>query len=302
MTRRMTLAVLCAAATACGGSDSGGNAAVSKEFTYGPASPATSSQASALQGSLTSALALQGSSEPSASDAQGVAQFSGVTTALLGSPLESISAVGTSSAARATALTKARSALLSDADFAGVNFDGACVVATSTSVTLNNCTVDINEMDGSSTVTGRVTANGSATLTNSNQTLTWDVTVSADVDVSGNGVSGSAGLSYHTAGTITVTPPTDAADGTIEGTMAAEMGVRASANGQTLSVGVHEALALNGITYQTTPSACVTGGTLEAKRVWTDWNVPGSSAPRPSDRAALVTFTGCDTATVQLSI
>lgn len=298
MTRRMTLAVLCAAVAACGGSSgSGGNAAVSREFNYQTtSSPAGSSAQSAVQSSLTSTLALQGS--PSAQNAQGATMFMGTTSALLGSPTEGLSLAGTSGSVQQRALTRARSAFLSASDFEDLDFDEACVVSTSTSVTLNNCTVNINETDDGTTITGTVTANGSVTLTNANQTLTWDVTVSANVDVSASGGSGSGGGSYHAAGTLTVTAPTDAADGTIEGNMTAELGFHASSGGQSLSIGVHESLALD-LTYQS--GECVTGGTLEAKRVWTDWSVPGEST-RPSDKAALVTFTGCNTATVQLSI
>jgi hypothetical protein len=294
----MMLAVLCAAVAACGGSGSGGNAAVSREFNYGQASTADSSQASAVQSSLTSTLALQGS--PDAQNAQGVAEFSGVTTALLGSPVEGLSLTGTSGSVGQRALTRARSAFLSTSDLEDVAFDEACVVSTSTSVTLNNCTVNINETDDGTTITGTITANGSVTLTNANQTLTWDVTVSASVNVSGSdgSGSGSGGGSYHAAGTLTVTAPAGDADGTVVGEMTAELGFHASSGNQSLSIGVHESLALD-LTYQ---SECVTGGTLEAKRVWTDWSVPGEST-RPSDKAALVTFTegGCNTATVQLS-
>lgn len=296
MTRRMVFAALCVAAVGCGGGGSGGNAAASREFSYGAPTTADSSQANAAQGSLTSALALQGS--PGVENAQGVAQFSNVTSALLGSSVSISALTGTSRPAQERALTRARSALLSGEDFDGLDFDEACVVSTPTSVTLNNCTVNIDETEDGTTITGTITANGSVTLSNANQTLTWDVTVSANVSASGSDGSGSGGLNYHAAGTLTVIAPTDSAPGMIDGEMTSELGVHATANGQSFSVGVDEYLALNDLTVQAGP--CVTGGTLEARRVWTSWSVPGESTP-PPNRAALVTFgPACGEATIQI--
>ncbi len=295
MIRRMVLALLCVVAVGCGGGGSSGNSAVSKQFSYGNEIPAGSYQQSAVQGSLSSALSLQ--SSPDVSGAMSVTEFSGVSGALLGSP--SFSLTGATGSAQQKALVKARSAAIFSPTDYGAQFDDPNCVATSpTSVTLSNCTVTVTETSGGETIRAKATTNGSVTLTDANQTLTWDLTISVSVTVSDG--SGSGGGRFHAGGTLTVTPPTATADGAINGKMTTEMSINASGGGESLSIGLDEALILD-LTYRTSPSTCVTGGTIEAKRTWPQWSVPGSS-PRPADEAALVTFTGCGAATIKLSI
>lgn len=290
--KRTTIAsLLCLAAAACGGNGITGNAAASKKFTYGPPTAATSTQASALQGSLSSMASLQ--SAPDASSAASFTEFSTVTDALVGSPAFGLAPDGVQVQGRALT-TARRAALFSPTDY-GTSFDNpACVTATPTSVTLSGCKVTVTETSGSESVTVIVTTDGSVTLGNANQTLTWDL--SMVLTIAATGASGSG--RFHGAGKITVQAPTATADGTIQGDMTTEVSMSASGGGQSASLRIDEALDLN-VTYRTSPSSCVTGGTVEAKRVFADWSIPNVS--RPADKGAEVEWQSCGNATIALS-
>jgi hypothetical protein len=300
--RKLTAIVplLCLAISACGGKDNSGNAAASKQFTYGPASPADSVQSAALESSLSSMTSLQ--SAPGVSSATSLVLFSGVTDAMVGADAFSVAAPAV--AAQRNALARARSAALYSPTNYGTDFDNPeCVTVTNTSVNLSGCklTVTVTESSNSETVTATVTADGSVTLSNGNQTLTWDLTLAVSVTASGTGGSVSGGGQFHAAGDLTVLAPTATAEGSVKGSMTSEASLHASAGGESISMRVDESLHID-VTYQTSPSTCVTGGTVEAKRVFADWSVPNVS--RPSDKGAKITFTsgGCNTGTIQVSI
>ena len=281
MTTRIGLALaLGAALAACGGGNHG-NAAAGKTFTYDAPVTATGSEASAIDASVTSAQGL--ASSPDESAAQSFADFSAVTSALLGGdPVGLPTAVSPGADAR-TALFVARRAGV--AATSGSFQNPGCVTKTLTSVTLSGCKVVATEADGT---TLTVTADGS--LAAALDTLTWDLTV-------GVGLSGSPqGLvvngSVHDSGKVTVTSTTAI------GAMRREVNVTASASGQSASLGMDESLDFD-VTHD--PALhCVTGGTLEAKRVWTQ-RPQGASTAQLQDRGAKVTWTGCGIATVAFS-
>jgi hypothetical protein len=297
--RTAIVSLLCLAISACGGHDSGGNAAASKQFTYGQAITADPTQAGALQTSLSSMTSLQGA--PGVSSAASLVEFSGVTDDLVGASDTVLSPLGMG--AQRTALARARSAALYSPTNYGTDFDNpGCVTVTSTSVSLSGCKLTVYEASTDGTAaTVTVTAGGSVTLSNGNQTLAWDLSLAASVAISGSGGSGSGGAQFHSAGKLTVQAPTATADGTVEGSMTSEASAHASANGQSISMRVDESLDID-VTYHTVPSNCVTGGTVEAKRVFAEWSVPNVS--RPTDKGAKITFTtgGCNTGTIQISI
>jgi len=282
------VSLLCLAVAACGGND--GNAAASRQFTYGTPGAATSVQTAALQSSLSSMALLQ--SAPDASTAVSFTEFSGVTYDLFGDSGLSFAAV----AATKTALAKAQNAaLLSPTDY-GTGFDDpACVTVTSTSVQLSGCTITLKDSLG--TPIGTVKADGSVTLSNSNQTLAWDLKLSVHLTFAGSG-GGSGDGSFHSAGNVTVQAPTDAAPGTVKGSMTSEVSVSASGGGQSESMRVDESLDIN-VTYENIPTTCVIGGTVEAKRVFADWSIPNMS--RPADKGVKVTWTGCGTGEIAFS-
>lgn len=294
MTKRTVfLSLLWLAAAACGSND--GNAAAAKKFTYGAAQTATSTETGALQASLSGMTSLQ--SAPDASAATSFTEFSEVTDALVGSSVYSLAPVDVP--AQQKALAKARSAALYSPTNYGADFDNPqCVTATSTSVKLSGCKLTVTESSSSGSGTITVTADGSMTLTNTNQTLNWDLTFSLSGNASASGTSVSFSGGFRGKGDVTVLAPTATSDGTIKGSMTSETSMSASGNGQSASLRVDESLDLT-ITYVTSPSTCVTGGTVEAKRVYENWDVP--NANRPADKGALVTWTGCGTGTIQFS-
>ena len=281
------VSLLCLAVAACGGND--GNAAASRQFTYGTPGAATSLQTGALETSLSSMTSL---SAPDVSTAMSFTDFSSVTDDLFGG-----SAFFATVTAAKTALAKAQNAALLSPTAYGTGFDDpACVTVTSTSVQLSGCKITLKDSFG--TLIATVKADGSVTLSNSNQTLGWDLRVSENFPVTGSGGSASVDASLHSAGNITVQAPTDAAPGTVKGSMTSEVSVSASGGGQSESMRVDESLDIN-VTYENIPTTCVTGGTVEAKRVFADWSIPNMS--RPADKGVKVTWTGCGTGEIAFS-
>lgn len=267
---------LAAALAACGGGDHG-NAAAGKQFTYGAPATASTDEANAVNASITRAHGLK--SSPDENAAQTFADFSAVTSTLLGAP-EVNSSIAVSPSADRTALFVARRAGV--AATTGSFQNPGCVTKTPTSLTLSGCKVVVTDTDGT-TIT--VTADGS--LLAAVDTLSWDLTVRVGLSGSPQGLSGNA--SVHDSGKVTVTATT------ATGAMRRETGATASYSGQSASVGLDESLDFD-VTYDSA-IPCVTGGTLEAKRVWTQrpQNVP------VKDRGAKVTWSGCGIATIQLS-
>ena len=282
------VSLLCLAVAACGGND--GNAAASRQFTYGTPGAATSLQTGALETSLSSMTSL---SAPDVSTAMSFTEFSGVTDDLFGGSAFSFATV----TAAKTALAKAQNAALLSPTAYGTGFDDpACVTVTSTSVQLSGCKITLKDSFG--TLIATVKADGSVTLSNSNQTLGWDLRVSENFPVTGSGGSASVDASLHSAGNITVQAPTDAAPGTVKGSMTSEASVSASGGGQSESMRLDESLDIN-VTYENIPTTCVIGGTVEAKRVFADWSIPNMS--RPADKGVKVTWTGCGTGEIAFS-
>ncbi|GEJ55377.1 hypothetical protein [Anaeromyxobacter diazotrophicus] len=293
MTKRMAVALAsCLALAACGGGSSG-NAAAGKTFSYGTASTATSLQTSAVDTQLSSALAVK--SAPGADGVQSLGDFAGVTDALLGSSTGVTLASADPAqqqlvaAGRRAALSKALTAVPSSST-SSTSFDNeaTCVVATAAKVTLSGCTLTIVDPSAS----GKVVVDGWAAYDPAAAKLAWDLSLASTLALTSFTPPGSATVKFHESGALAVT------DTTFKGEFLADMGMTFSAQGQSASVGVAEALVID-VTYAGTP-ACVTGGTLEAKRVWTA--LPqGASGPQYADAAAKITWTGCGSALVALS-
>jgi len=279
MTTRIGMAIaLGAALAACGGSDPK-NAAAEKKFTYDTPVTASGSQSSVVNASVTTAQGLK--SSPDESAAQSFADFSSVTSALLGGASIGLPSAVSPGADARTALFVARRAGV--AATSGSFQNPGCVTKTLTSVTLSGCKVVVTDTDGT-TIT--VTADGS--LAAAVDTLTWDLTVRIGLSGSPQGVSLNG--SIHDSGNLTVTATT------ASGAMRRELDATASASGQSASVGMDESLDFD----VTHADGCVTGGTLEAKRVWTQ-RPQGASTAQLQDRGAKVTWTGCGIATVAFS-
>lgn len=306
MMKRTAVAVAsCLALVACGGGDSGGNAAAGKTFSYGASAATTSSQSSALDAQMSGALALK--SAPDATGALNVAGVSGITSDLLGGSGVSIA---TASPEQQRALMAGRRAALSQAaagSSSSVAFENqaTCVVSSATKVTMTGCTLTIINTSTSvgaptsttTTMTTKVQVDGSVSVDPSLGKLSWDLKLASTMTSSSTPPAVTADISatvhFHESGALVVT------DSTIKGDLLAEMSASASAQGQSLSLGVSEAVSLD-VTYAGAGAqACVTGGTLEAKRVWTDRG--GESATLLPDKAAKVTWTACGVGNIAFS-
>lgn len=283
MTRRLTATtLLLALAAACGGGGSEGNAAVGRTFSYGPVTAASTSQQAALQQATQGALALRTVADPSS--AQALSDGSDMTTALLGTS----SGIGLFVAPT----TPQRAALVAAGDVgrralstmpAGESFDNpGCVTTTATSFTLRGCSLVVSDSGTQMTIT----ADGTASLLAG--TLTWDFRVG--LTMSGSGYSGNASARRH--GSLTATAST------LAGEILTEVSGSVSGGGRSESLGVSESVQLD-LTYSTSPD-CITGGTIEAKRVWTQRPSGTSSAELP-DGAARAAWSGCGIVTVSLS-
>jgi hypothetical protein len=285
MTKRMTMALAsCLALAACGGDDAG-NAAVGKTFTYGTAQSASYSQTYAVTSQVGSVSALQG--VPDTASAQGMASIDEITSSLLGS-----NGVGATSPAQQQALAAGARAASRQLVVGGASsFDNpSCVTTTATSVAMKGCTIT-NSAYGE---TDNVQVDGTFTFDAAKGTLAWDFTVNDNFSYSYSGGTVTGNVHLHESGTLTVTATT------IQGQMLAELSASASSGSVSTSMAVSEAVLVD-LTYADAAvcSTRVTGGTLEAKRVWTDRG--GQSSSQLTDKAAMVTWTGCGQANIVYS-
>jgi hypothetical protein len=257
----------------CGGSGTPReNSAAATTFGYGSPQVATSDQAGAMGATVSSIDAFRAA--PGAASGLGAADGASVTGALLEG-----GAIGSFSPAEVGATSAAA-------------FDvPACAVVASGKVTFNGCRVTVSESSGTTSTSGSVTVNGDVSLSADGQTLTWDLTYGVGLTMSGTSALSMSGTS-HSAGRVVVTAATAV------GAMTSEVSLTVSAGGQTASAALDESLAFD-VTRSDTCASGVTGGTLEAKRVWTTRPTGASPAELP-DGAAKVEWTGCGTATVRL--
>jgi hypothetical protein len=291
MTKRMAMALAsCLALASCGGNDGPSNAAVGKTFTYGSSSAySTSSLDAQLQGTLGvgSASAASSSSLVGSSDT--------VAASLLGS-----SGVGASVPAQQQALATSTRAAVRQLTVGSGEFNyqfenPSCVTVSATSVTMKACTVTSTFTSGTDSSTSKIQVDGSVTYDQSKGELAWDLTATDAMTFSSSGQSGSVNAALHDSGTLTVTAST------IKGQLLAELSASASAAGQSASAAVSEAVVID-VTYEdvATCSTRIDGGTLEAKRVWTQ--LPsGATGPQYSNAGVKVTWTGCGTGTIAYS-
>jgi hypothetical protein len=294
---RGTLAACaCSGLLACG---NGANPAQTKVFTYGSPTAATSTQTAAAAVTVGGVTAMQGS--PNASSSTSFADTGTTTNALLGangtgfltwSPAhqnpqfaEAHRVVG--GLVRAAATNTATNSPFSNP---------ACVTQTSSSITLNNCTATLSGQStgGSSTVT--LTANGDVKwTTGANASLDWNLTMSVTTAGTANATQYTGSANANESGHITAVTASGVT--TVNGDILAQISVTASSGSQSATLGVAEAVDLTNITYV---QGCITGGTLEAKRVWTSLPAGATAAQFP-DKGAKVTWTSCGNAAIAIS-
>jgi hypothetical protein len=279
-TNALAIVVFVLAAGCGGGSSTHQNAAAAKSFTYGAPTTATAAQSGVLQTQLDTAIAAQ--NNPGGTSAMGLADFQSVTTTLLG---DSGAALAVAGASPVMQRALAGRAAIAGGTVTGFD-DPTCQTVTASSVTLKGCTTTIVY----GTTTERVSVSGSLALSNANQTLTWDLSIAVAVTDTSMGIGET--VNVHQSGTLTVTAST------IQGSMLSETTANVTYGGMTFTFGFDESVNVD-VTYAGSPP-CVTSGTLEAKRVWTQRPV-GAPASAYPDLGAKVTWTGCNVATIALS-
>ena len=257
----------------CGGSDKPReNSAASASFVYGTPQMATSDQAGAMSATVSSIDAFRAA--PGTGAGLGATDGASVSGAFLqGGP------IGTFSPAEVGVTSSAA-------------FDvPACAVVTSGKVTFNGCSVTVSQSSGGTSTSGSVTVTGEVSLSADRQTLTWDLTYGVALAMSGTSPLTMSGT-LHSAGRVVATPTTAV------GAITSEIALTVSAGGQTVSAAVDESLAFD-VTRSDGCASGVTGGTLEARRVWAS-RPSGASPAQLPDAAARVEWTGCGAATVRL--
>jgi hypothetical protein len=242
---------------ACGGS---GNAALSKSFTYSAAQTPTGAE----QAVGTSAQA----------GVSNTASFNGAPAAEKGAAIASLAlslaGAALGDAAFGSASPQQVSGALTRAAAAG--FD-TCATVTANTVTFANC---------AQTESGfTVTLNGSITATAGN--VTWSIAAAFSGTENGTSIS----INMHHTGNISVTATK------ITGNAASDFSGSFSAQGQSASFGFAVAVLFD-LTYQTSPTSCVTDGTVEVRRVWTA-KPAGATGAAFSDAGVKLVWSGCNT-------
>jgi hypothetical protein len=257
---KITAALALLALASCGG---GGNAALSKSFNYGAAQAPTSSEqlaATSAQGAVSSSATF------------GSAPDSVTASAIVGLADElAASALGGSALAAAGVPEQphVRGALRTAVT-------AECTTVTATSVTFNNC--QDSDVGYTFTLNGTVSA--------SNGKIDWDIHGSYSQSDQGLNVN----LGLHQSGTLTVTATT------VVGHSASELSGSVSLGPQSTNFGLDTA-AMVDLTYN---PDCITAGTVEVKRVWSE-RPAGATGPDFADAAVKLTWTGCNTVQVQHS-
>jgi hypothetical protein len=260
--QRIVSAAFVAMLAACGGSS--GNAALSRSFTYGSAQPPSAAESSAAKSAQTNLSAAATFSSAPDKD-KGLAIFEFATVLADG-------ALGTGS----FGVAPPRGDDITRGLRGAAQVSSACTTVTATSVTYNNCSIT----EGGYTIT----MNGNITVSASS--VTWSITAG----FSGVSSGYTTNLSFHYAGTMSVTASKITGNGVFD------VSGSVSGNGQTTNFGVATAAVVD-LTYQSAPSFCVTAGSVEVKRVWTA-KPAGATGPEFKDTAVKIVWTGCDTLTV----
>jgi hypothetical protein len=157
---------------------------------------------------------------------------------------------------------------------AGLNTN--CYTFTSSSITYNNCS--ISGSGYSETINGNLTTGSGA--------VSWNLTVGYTYSAQNTTANGS----YNWTGQLTAT------SNTIVGQGRSSFNGTSSVNGSSYSYQYTAGFDAN-LTYQTSPSYCITGGTLEIRRTLN--STSNAQAIPVHDAGVKITWSGCNTYTVQ---
>jgi hypothetical protein len=285
--RLLTLALCSAFLTACGGGDDERvNAATARTFTYGPAQPvAPPATASATVDGF--AAFQSAADESTAVGAQ--SSLLQVAFEALGDDL-GFGGFAAPDASPNALVGEARSRTLATAlrSTAATQFDGACTVTQRgadgvVTVAFGDCVFT------ETTVEGTVTVRVSGTVTGGPGNVTWNMTYTADL----GGPDMTVHFGYHDVGRVDV----DASS--LKAHQEADFGATVASGGQRAELGFAQSVDLD-VALDGTCATHITGGTLEAKRVWTK-RPAGAEASELADRGVLFSWTGCGVAEARFS-
>jgi hypothetical protein len=293
MTRRLLAVIACLGAAACGGGGGGNaaNPAASRTFTYGgTATPAPPGAAEAASAALLDAASFDAGAGPDATGVTG-ALFAAADAALGGSATTFVAPADPLPALRRA---RARALALAGPIGEGLGPDPAfprgCYVVSGSTVTFSRCTMTEVTEEGSV----RVTLDG--TVSGAPGSVAWDLTIGALVSMSSAEGAFTANLGYDDAGTFAVTATTAKAH------QEAALAITVEGDGQTARVRVAQAADLDTtIAPADVCSTRITGGTFEAKRVWSEVPAEARDEPEFRDRGVKLTWTGCGTANALFS-
>jgi hypothetical protein len=267
-------AVLLVLLAACGGSDKTDPAA--RAFTYGAAVAPTTTEAAAatageastsdgaaLQASTATDPATAGSSIVSLPDVMASEAWSSSSFALQGS----------TSTGRTMATLGGPAAVM----MYGFDDPSCLTIVPGASITYTGCTVTLG--------TGLVRVDGKMTV--SGATLGWDLT-SRFTDAS---TTYSMSAAVHATGALTFGATT------VNGQARSDTAATVTGGGTTVSA-AYTTLADVALELQRDPF-CVTGGTLELRRIWTKRPAGATSTGEYADQGLKFTWQGCGTVLVQ---
>ena len=299
--KKTFLAALCAALAACGGDDSSDPA--SAKFDYGAATPVTvgtdaAYAADAGEAAFSEALLVRGETDPALAQDRAGSVMS-LPDAMANEVLDGfgggmlMSSSGAEPLATMNALTGRFGTPIGDAISARLGGAvpavlDACVTVQPGVIRYSNCTETETFTDDTGTYTATITMNGtfSFTLSGGNTALDWDVDMVLEQTGSGMNLDVKNGYT----GSLDIGPAT------IVGGARSDLDARVSMTGYPSVDFALTHLVDYDLDYQAEPF-CVTGGTLELRRVWRDRPTGATSGDLP-DEGVLFTFTGCGAAQV----
>lgn len=271
--RKEALAALLLVLSACG-SESTDPAA--RKFQYGAAQPAAGSTALAAdagEAATSSAVTLHADTaiDPGAAGSS----MMGLPDAMAGE------AWGSSALAlQSSDLGRTLATLGGPAAVTATGFDEPCVTVQPALITYSGCRITLSATDA-------ITVNG--TISRSGPTVSWAIDTALSMAITG----GAADVAVHLTGGLTF------GVGTVKGQARSDTRVGVS-YGSIRSTAAYTTLADLDLQLSGTP-ACVSGGTLELRRVWTE-RAPGMpTTGQYADQGLLFTWQGCGTVLVASS-
>jgi hypothetical protein len=287
------LAVIVAGAACGGGGGKGENPAVARTFNYNTPGQVSSSATAAVSQSLASAASFDTAAGPDVAMNVNGSLFEAANEALGGGSFFGIAEVDEAPALRSLR-TRALGLVTPIGDASGTLQPPGCITLdpAAKKITYRGCTITESSVD----MTTTVTIDG--TITGATGSVTWDLRLG----IHGAATGITLDAAYTESGTFAVTATTAKAHQQLA------FSVTARGNGQSATLAMAQAVDLD-VTHAPV-SACatrITGGTFEAKRVWTA--VPSElrndpvDGPNYRDRGVKITWAPntCGQATVLFS-